>query len=371
MPLIVLTGVNGFIGTNLCERLLSSTLDILGFKASPIPKFSDVDEASIHPTEQSQFRDIKNTIYIIGTDRPSSLLNNTAKRFLGSVRYTYCDYQELFDALDKLSILPDIIVHNGACSSTTETDPKVFQTLNLEYSQKVWEYCTNKNIPLIYASSAAVYGHGERGFSDRKEDCHRYKALNLYGQSKLDFDLWVLKQKRTPPTWFGLRYFNVFGPYEGHKKSQASMVYHGYFQAVQTGTIKLFKSNTEKYDDGEQKRDFIYVDDIVNVTKSLIKIAILRKRNLSDVILPENGIFLNLGTGVANTWNTLATSIFTALNLPINISYIPIPDNIAQQYQNYTCADLSLFTTLNPDYNFYLFQDAVKRYITSYLMRGL
>lgn len=370
MPLIVLTGVNGFIGTNLCERLLSSTLDVLGFKSSNVLKFSEIDSKT-HESWESQFKDEKNTVYIIGTDKQSSLINNTAKRFLGSVRYQYCDYQELFDMLEKLPIQPDIIVHNGACSSTTETDPKIFQTLNLEYSQKVWDYCTNKNIPLIYASSAAVYGNGDRGFSDRKEDCHKYKALNLYGQSKLDFDLWVLKQKRTPPTWFGLRYFNVFGPYENHKKGQASMVYHGYFQAVQTGTIKLFKSNTAEYEDGEQQRDFICVDDIVNVIKSLIKIAILRKRNLSDVILPENGIFLNLGTGVANTWNTLATSIFEALNLSVNISYIPIPENIADQYQNYTCADLSLFTTLNPNYSFYLFQDAVKRYINAYLIRGL
>lgn len=225
-------------------------------------------------------------------------------------------------------------------------------------------------MPLIYASSAAVYGNGEHGFSDRKEDCHKYKSLNLYGQSKLDFDLWAMKQKQTPPTWFGLRYFNVFGPHEGHKKGQASMVYHGYFQAIQTGKIKLFESNSDQYKDGEQERDFVYVDDVVNVTKFLIKISILRKRGLSDTVLADNGLFLNVGSGIPNTWNTLAKSVFDAIELPGHVEYIPIPKNIVNQYQNYTCADLSLLMTLDPDENFYVFQDAVKRYIHSYLMRG-
>lgn len=360
MPLIVLTGVNGFIGTNLCEKILSSTPESLGFNSRHNPRFSDFDASTRN-----------DVIEVIGCDLPESLARDVSRRFLGSARYTYCDYEQLIEKLNSLPQPPDIIVHNGACSSTTETDQNVFDKLNTGFSQKIWDYCTEKNVPLIYASSAAVYGNGKYGFSDRKTDCHKYTPLNLYGKSKLDFDLWVLKQKKTPPTWFGLRYFNVFGPHEGHKKGQASMVFHGYFQAVQTGKIKLFKSNSDEYKDGDQERDFVYVDDVVNITKLLIKMAMQRKRGISETVLPENGLFLNVGNGIANTWNTLAVSVFEAIGLPINIEYIPIPENIVNQYQNYTCADLSQLMSLNLDYNFSVFQDSVKRYIHSYLMRGM
>jgi len=360
MPLIVLTGVNGFIGNNLCEKILSATSDELGFACRKKINFSNFDNTK-NP----------NAIEVLGCDVSESLNRTTAKRFVGSARYRYCDYKDLFSTLDALSQRPDIIIHNGACSSTTETDQTIFDTLNLEYSKKIWSYCTTNDIPLIYASSAAVYGNGQNGFSDRKEDCNKYTPLNLYGKSKLDFDLWALEQKKTPNSWLGLRYFNVFGPYEDHKKSQASMVYHGYTQAKETGIIKLFESNSEKYDNGEQQRDFVYINDIINITIQLVKFAIRRKSGLCEMTLPNNGLFLNIGSGIANTWNKLAVSIFDALELEPSIEYIPIPENIAHQYQNYTCADLSLLMSMVSDYNFAVFEDSVKQYVQSFLARGM
>lgn len=192
----------------------------------------------------------------------------------------------------------------------------------------------------------------------------------MYGKSKLDFDLWVLKQKKTPPTWFGLRYFNVFGQFESHKAGQASMVYHGYNQATCTGKIKLFKSNTPDYKDGDQMRDFVYIDDVVDVTMHLVRLCMERKKNPAAHPLPENGMFLNVGTGVAQTWNQLAHCIFNALSLPPSIEYISIPENIANQYQNYTCADLASLRSLGVDHTFKTLEESVTKYIQKHLVRG-
>lgn len=365
MVLIVVTGANGFIGTNICNKLLALQPEDLGFDKQGKKTFSNFDETSA-----------SNFIEVIGTDLPESLNRDTAKRFIGSSRYTYCDYEQLIETLNKRNIAPNIIIHNGACSSTTETDKNIFAKLNVNYSKSMWNYCTKNQVPLIYASSAAVYGDGLNGFSDKKEDCHKYKSLNLYGQSKLDFDLWVLEQKQTPPTWFGLRYFNVFGQFEGHKKGQASMVYHGYHQAMRAQKIKLFKSNDlAKYKDGEQLRDFIYVDDIVDITVSLTKLSIERKKEFDlykkvKKEIHENGLFLNLGRGVTETWNTLATHVFNSLGMTVNIEYIDIPTNIVNQYQNYTCANLETLRNLGVTHTFRSFEESVKRYIHEHLIRS-
>ncbi len=359
MPLIVLTGVNGFIGNNLCEKILSSSPAELGFFSKKSSQNVDSEESTL-----------RSFVSVIGSDLPESLSRDTAKRFSDLPQYEYCDYEALFEKLASLPQPPDIIVHNGACSSTVETDQSVFDKLNLNYSKKIWEYCANNNVPLIYASSAAVYGNGEDGFSDQKDACSKYEALNLYGKSKLDFDLWALDQKKTPSTWFGLRYFNVFGPHEEHKNNQASMVYHGFHQAKESGKIKLFESNVDKYEDGEQLRDFVYIDDAVAITKLLIKFSLMRKNNICDLKLQENGVFLNIGTGIANSWNHLAISVFEAIKIEPNIEYIPIPDNIVKQYQNFTCADLSVLTCILPNYNFSVFQDSVKKYVQEYLVKN-
>jgi ADP-L-glycero-D-manno-heptose 6-epimerase len=359
MPLFVVTGANGFIGTNLVAKLLSLPPEYFGFEAVRVPRFSnfDHDECGSHS-------------YIIAADRAASMTRATGRRFLGSARYTYVDHEELIAYLEAQDQKPDAILHNGACSSTTEADPQLFSRLNLNYSQLLWNYCVKHQVPLLYASSAATYGDGLLGFSDKKEDCEKYTPLNLYGKSKLDFDIWTLKQKKTPPSWFGLRYFNVFGQFESHKGSQASMVYHGYHQAVQTGTIRLFESNSLQYKAGEQKRDFISIDDLVQVSMDLLRLVFARKNSPNVLFLPENGLFINIGRGVAESWNTLAQEIFFALSLPQSIEYIPMHANILKQYQNYTCADLSTLCSLGVNHEFLSFKAGVERYVQQHLMRG-
>lgn len=360
MTCFVLTGCNGFIGTNLVQKVLAAQPEDFGLIKSALPKFSNFEKDAANQTP----------ISVIASDTPESLTRGIAHRFVGSARYQYQDYKSLLDYLEHLDTPPDIVIHNGACSSTTETNPQVFAELNLGYSQKIWEYCTRKQVPLIYASSAATYGDGKNGFSDKKEDCSKYTSLNLYGKSKLDFDLWVLEQKQTPPTWFGLRYFNVFGQFESHKGGQASMVYHGYNQATRTGKIKLFKSNTPVYKDGDQVRDFIYIDDLIDVTMDLIRLCFDRKKDPASHPLPENGLLLNVGTGVARTWNDLAESIFDSLSLPLSIEYIDMPENIKHQYQNYTCADLTTLRSIGIGHKFKTLEDGVAKYVQKHLVRG-
>lgn len=359
MANIVVTGAHGFIGINLLEKILKASLEELGLENVLPPKFSNFDK---EPKDR--------IISTIITDLPESLTRENARRFAGSARVQYVDYENLFAHLESLPLQPHVIIHNGACSSTVERNPEVFAKLNFGYSQKLWQYCTKHKIPLIYASSAATYGDGALGFSDKKEDCEKYTSLNLYGKSKLDFDIWALKQKETPPTWFGLRYFNVYGQFESHKGGQASMVYHGYNQATRTGKIKLFKSNTSKYKDGDQVRDFIYIDDIVSITLKLIHLCIARKHGHSQLVLPDNGLFLNLGTGVTETWNNLATNVFLALGMPVNIEYIPMPDSVAGQYQNYTCADLTSLRSIGIQHQFHTLEQGVTKYVQKHLMRG-
>ncbi len=308
---------------------------------------------------------------VIATDTSESLVRENARRFAGSARVTYVDHENLFEHLNGLSQAPLLVIHNGACSSTTERNPEVFERLNLGYTKKVWEYCARLNIPLIYASSAATYGDGLKGFSDKKEHCSQYKSLNLYGQSKLDFDLWALEQQQTPPTWFGLRYFNVYGQHEGHKLGQASMAFHGYNQALKNGNIKLFKSNASIYADGEQVRDFVYVDDVVDVTIKLMKVCLERSQSCSSLVIPNNGCFVNVGTGKEETWNHLAQCVFKAIGISCKIEYIPMPESLVNQYQNYTCADLSTLKFLGIDHKFRTLEEGVTRYVQKFLFRGV
>ncbi|MGY3805111.1 ADP-glyceromanno-heptose 6-epimerase [Pigmentibacter ruber] len=360
MPLFVVTGAHGFIGTNIVEKILAMDPTDLGFPQHAPIKFSNFVEQGHQDLGCS----------VIASDLSTSINRDTAKRFLGSARYQYVDYRDLISHLEKLPQKPDVVIHNGACSSTTETDVNVFAELNLNYSIALWTFCAKHSIPFIYASSAATYGDGSLGFSDKKEDCEKYTPLNLYGKSKLDFDIWTLKQTNTPPSWFGLRYFNVFGQFESHKGGQASMVYHGYQQATRTGKIKLFESNTAKYKNGEQLRDFVYIDDIVQVTVQLIKLSLARMHQQSSIILPENGLFLNIGRGITESWNSLAEQVFSALSLPVNIEYIPMPPNIINQYQNYTCADLSTLRSIGIQHEFTSLSAGVRKYIQKHLMRG-
>lgn len=372
-PYVVVTGAHGFIGNHILERML--TLDVSELVNGPADASAPAERprtAQVRFSQQSPLPPASLDVWSV--DLPESMTRSTAHRFAQSGRVKILFLNDLMKELRAASHPPLAIIHNGACSSTVETNPQVFAELNVGSSQDLWNYCAEVGIPLIYASSAAVFGDGLLGFSDQKSLSEGYKPLNLYGQSKLDFDCWALRQQKTPPFWFGLRYFNVYGPFEGHKGGQASMVFHGYQQATRNGVIRLFKSNTPRYADGDQVRDFVYVKDIVRVTQHLLTLALSRRIPSSARTLlagGTGGCFVNVGTGVTRSWNDLAAAVFDAIAVPKKIEYISIPENIAGQYQNYTCADLSTLRALGYETSFTPLESGVREYVQRYLMRGL
>lgn len=250
----------------------------------------------------------------------------------------------------------DFIIHIGARTDTAEFDEEVFDRLNLNYSRQIWEYCSIYNIPLIYASSAATYGDGELGYKDEHDIVEKLKPLNPYGKSKNEFDKWLLKEDNQPPFWAGLKFFNVYGPNEYHKGRMASVVFHAYNQINESGEMKLFKSHKSEFEDGEQLRDFVYVKDVADVIMFLMENK------------PKSGIY-NLGTGKAESFNTLAKSVFKAMDLEPNISYIDIPEDIRDKYQYYTQAEMDKLRSVGYKKEFTAMQDAVKDYVKNYLSK--
>ena len=241
------------------------------------------------------------------------------------------------------------VIHLGARTNTMETDIDVLNRLNLNYSKFIWNFCTENKIPLIYASSAAVYGEATFGFSEHLEP-ESLEPLNLYGESKLNFDAWVLDQKEQPPKWQGLRFFNVYGPHEDHKGKMASVVWHFYNQIKETGGVKLFKSHKYNCEDGEQMRDCIYVKDIINV----IWWFLMTER--------ESGIY-NLGTGNARSYNDLASAVFYSLGKKENISYIDTPIEIRDSYQYFTEAEMGKIKRLGYRTKFTSLEEGINKYI--------
>ena len=207
------------------------------------------------------------------------------------------DRNELFDWLSDHPMQIDFVFHLGARTDTTEFDYTVLEKLNVDYSKKIWNYCIGKNIPLVYASSAATYGDGELGYKDDHELPYKLNPLNPYGKSKNEFDKWVLKEKKQPPFWAGLKFFNVYGPNEYHKARMASVIFHSFNQIKSSGKVKLFKSHKPAYKDGEQLRDFVYVKDVVDICYWLMN------EN------PTSGLY-NLGTGKARTFQRSCNRYF-------------------------------------------------------------
>lgn len=248
----------------------------------------------------------------------------------------------------------DFVIHLGARTDTTEMDWSVFEELNVGYTQRVWEFCTRHCVPLLYASSAATYGAGERGYRDDEDDIPNLQPLNPYGKSKNEIDKWILKQTNTPPQWAGFKFFNVFGPNEYHKGRMASVIFHSFNQINETGRVKLFRSHRPDFADGEQKRDFVYVKDVVSVLRSFTE----RKY--------PSGIY-NLGTGCARTFLDLATATFHALGLSPVIDYIDIPIDIRDKYQYYTEADMQKMRSAGYTKGFYSLEDGVTNYVSNYL----
>ena len=249
----------------------------------------------------------------------------------------------------------EMIYHIGARTDTTEFDTKIFDELNLNYSKDVWNACVKFSIPLVYASSAATYGLGEFGYKDDHAQIENLVPLNPYGDSKNDFDKWVLKQTQHPPFWAGLKFFNVYGPNEYHKGRMASVIFHAFRQINENGGMKLFRSHNPNYTDGGQLRDFVYVKDVVEVC-----LFLMEKQ-------PNSGIY-NLGSGKARPFLDLAKNTFKSMDVPENISFIDTPIDIRDKYQYFTEADMNKMLEAGYKGGFHTLEEGVKDYVQNYLI---
>jgi ADP-L-glycero-D-manno-heptose 6-epimerase len=314
--MIVITGAAGFIASNLAKALVkNSVTDLLLVDHFPADKYSPKsDNISEFASIRQMDRDV---------------------------------FPEWFtEHADEVSF----VFHLGARTDTSEFDFRVLDSLNLSYSMTLWEICTVKQIPIVYASSAATYGMGELGFDDDESNIPNLKPLNPYGLSKQLFDIQVISQQAQPPFWAGLKFFNVYGPYESHKGRMASVVYHAYNQIKATGKLKLFQSHNPRYKDGEQLRDFIYVDDVLDIC-----LYMYHQR-------PASGIY-NAGTGKARSFNDLGKAVFQAMGRPENIEYIPIPEDIRDKYQYFTEASMIKLAATGYYKDFLTLEQGVERYV--------
>ena len=283
----------------------------------------------------------------------SKRVNWESKQYEGIV-----ERQSLFEWLERNEPTIDVFIHLGARTDTTEFDYSIHKALNVVYSQNVWNYCTEKNIPLIYASSAATYGSGELGYDDNHEIVEDLKPLNPYGISKNEFDKWALKQTETPPFWAGLKFFNIYGPNEYHKGRMASVIWHSFNQIKKDGLVKLFRSHRPDFKDGEQLRDFVYVKDLVKVIYWMMQ----------NEQIPS-GLY-NLGTGSARSFYDLASSTFRGLDLEPNISFVDMPIDIRDKYQYFTEANMQKLKAAGYTDAFYTLEEGVDDYVRNYLAEG-
>jgi len=320
MKTIIVTGAAGFIGS-----VLTGYLNSLGYE-----NIIAADEFS----------------------KPEKNLNLNDKRLLAQI-----NRDELFSWLKKENIKADFFFHIGARTDTTEFDRKVFDKLNTGYSRMVWEYCTLHQVPLVYASSAATYGLGEHGYEDDHKLIPLLKPLNPYGDSKNEFDIWVLKQREQPPFWAGFKFFNVYGPNEYHKGRMASVIFHAFRQIQETGRVKLFRSHKDGYRDGEQLRDFIYVKDVVDVLIYFM------------INMPASGIY-NLGTGKARTFLDLAKATFSAMDIQPQIDFIDTPADIRDKYQYFTEARMEKLLSAGYPGKFHSLESGIDDYVNNYLIPG-
>lgn len=318
--MIVVTGAAGFIGSGLVGRL-----NEIGFQRIVLVDAFLNDEKG-H--------------------------NLVGKKYLMKI-----DRSKFFEWMKENGEDVDFIFHIGARTDTTEFNKEIFDELNLNYSKEVWKLATTFKIPLVYASSAATYGLGEYGYEDNHQIVEKLKPLNPYGDSKNDFDKWALKQHQKPPFWAGLKFFNVYGPNEYHKGRMASVVLHAYRQIMHTQKMKLFKSHNEKYEDGEQMRDFVYVKDVHNIC-----LFLMDKK-------PESGLY-NLGSGKARTFKSLVINTFKALHKEVNIEYIDTPEDIRDNYQYFTEANMNKLIEAGYKDGFHTLEQGVKDYVQNYLIEG-
>ena len=325
--IIVVTGAAGFIGS-----CMAGYLNEQGFENLILVDEFDEDEKELNLHEKK---------YAVRIER-----------------------ENFFDWLDIEK--PDIkfVFHLGARTDTTEFDYAIHQHLNVDYSQKIWNYCTKHNIPLVYASSAATYGSGELGYADDHEIIERLQPLNPYGISKNEFDKWALQQESKPPFWAGLKFFNVYGPNEYHKARMASMIFHGYHQIKKDGFVKLFKSHRKDFNDGEQLRDFIYVKDVIKVCYWFMEIGQQTTDNRQQIV--PNGIY-NVGTGKARSFKDLVKATFDALEINPEIKYIDMPEDIRDKYQYFTEAKMEKIKLAGYTSPLYTLEEGISDYVRNYL----
>jgi ADP-L-glycero-D-manno-heptose 6-epimerase len=254
----------------------------------------------------------------------------------------------------------EFVYHIGARTDTTEFDYSIHEHLNVEYSKKVWQYCSKNSIPLVYASSAATYGAGELGYKDDEDEIENLHPLNPYGVSKNEFDKWALKQPASPPSWAGLKFFNVYGPNEYHKARMASVIFHSHNQIVEKGFVNLFKSHKKEFKDGEQLRDFIYVKDVLKICFWFLECWQKNPKTF------KSGIY-NVGTGKARSFNDLVKATFSGLDLDPQIKYIDMPEDIRDTYQYFTQADMEKIRSAGYHQLFYSLEEGVDDYVRNYL----
>ncbi len=280
--------------------------------------------------------------------RPQKVNNWKSKKYKETVqRNLFFDWLKLANPN-----LIEAVIHLGARTDTTDPNPEIFQELNYFFSVRLFEYCTLNQIPFLYASSAATYGDGTAGFSDEIYDL---KPLNPYAKSKHQFDLYVLNSPHKPYFWAGFKFFNVYGPNEYHKGRMASVIYHAYNQIIANDKLKLFRSHRSDFNDGEQKRDFIYVKDVVEVIYYFLK----ERKN--------SGIY-NLGTGKARTFWDLSVAVFHALKKPVVIEFIDIPEDIRNSYQYFTEAKMDKLKKSGYSKPFYSLEAGILEYVQDYLV---
>ena len=316
--MIVVTGGAGFIGSSIVWRLNTSNRDDIIIVDS------------------------------LGTDEKW-------KNLVGLNFIDFIHKDDFVKLLESSSMKIDAIIHMGANSSTTEKDAGSLLRDNFEYTKKLAEHCLRNNLRFIYASSAATYGDGSPGFDDGESGIYHLRPLNMYGYSKALFDLWAVKKGMLSKI-VGLKYFNVYGPNEYHKGDMRSVVHKAFEQISQTGKVRLFKSAKQKYKDGEQMRDFIYVKDAVDMT-----LFFLDNKN-------KNGLY-NVGTGKARTWNDLVAALFKAISKPLNIEYIELPSHLLDKYQYYTEAKIDKILREGYSKPLTSLEDGIIDYVKNYLLK--
>ncbi|HEY5369170.1 MAG TPA: ADP-glyceromanno-heptose 6-epimerase [Hanamia sp.] len=306
----------------------------------------------------------KNLILVDDFSHPEKEKNLEGKNFSIQI-----EREKFFDWLQAQKTTVDFFYHIGARTDTTEFDYAVHEHLNVEYSKKAWNFCSENKVPLVYASSAATYGAGEFGYKDDESLIENLKPLNPYGVSKNEFDKWALRTLRqdqgdkTPPAWAGLKFFNVYGPNEYHKARMASVIFHSYTQIMKNGFVKLFKSHKKEYKDGEQRRDFIYVKDVLKICFWFLQCW---EKDPTTFI---SGIY-NVGTGKARTFDDLVKATFAGLDKESQIQYIDMPEDIRETYQYFTEADMNKIRSAGYKQPFYSLEAGVGEYVKDYLSKG-